>query len=615
MADTQRKYIGARYVPLIMGEWNSSATYEPLSVVLYEGNSYTSRTFVPAGIPIDNEVYWALSGNYQASADGYAKSYDTVADMQADTTLTAGMICHTLGFHAAGDGGAAWYKVESTGTANGMDVLALSSGIAVLQIDDTYNPCQYGADSTGTNDSADAINAFIQDNEGENIVFFNGKYKLNSPIVTDYEQTTSIDFNGSKLITDSSCDCALYVGYRNATSAHAGGANGLQDKYPDRCAYFKNVYIESHGNYAIRVKAWYMNARFNNITCYCYKNGIQDGESKGHPIDSLFDNVFLCNDDMNEDYTGFEIYGSDSKYINIRIYAFKVGITSYVPITLDNVHFLATNVSNIVDFNNDFVAILFKAHTSDSQIMNCYCDSYNTFIKVEGQHFLICNIQNFKMTQWKQMDSGHGIVVDLLEADDFAHSININSAIVNNDNGKYNKFRFIEAALKTLKDLYSSSEFNNIVINNNDSSKFYMNDGVLSQNECVLITKNNLNSISNWFLVGHIATSDAYTQATVLTRNPQNGVTGVFRIAFDENGAPTSIIRWSEGGGHPRIGCVETSDGWDLYYTETQGSFYTTLQVEFVTNFYRLVPANNLIYMTNPTTTSTEPTVVSPLYV
>lgn len=145
MADTQRKYIGARYVPLIMGEWDSSATYEPLSVVLHEGNSYTSRTFVPAGVPIDNEVYWALSGNYQASADGYAKSYDTVADMQADTTLTAGMICHTLGFHAAGDGGAAWYKVESSGTANGMDVLALSSGVASLLINDYMCPVAFGA--------------------------------------------------------------------------------------------------------------------------------------------------------------------------------------------------------------------------------------------------------------------------------------------------------------------------------------------------------------------------------------------------------------------------------------------------------------------------------------
>ena len=69
MADTQRKYIGARYVPLIMGEWDSSVTYEPLSVVLHEGNSYTSRTFVPAGTPIDNDVYWALSGTSSAGVE------------------------------------------------------------------------------------------------------------------------------------------------------------------------------------------------------------------------------------------------------------------------------------------------------------------------------------------------------------------------------------------------------------------------------------------------------------------------------------------------------------------------------------------------------------------
>ena len=62
----QRKYVGARYVPLIMGEWDASATYEPLSVVLYNGRSYTSRTFVPAGIPLTNDVYWALSGDMSA---------------------------------------------------------------------------------------------------------------------------------------------------------------------------------------------------------------------------------------------------------------------------------------------------------------------------------------------------------------------------------------------------------------------------------------------------------------------------------------------------------------------------------------------------------------------
>ena len=158
----QRKYVGARYVPLIMGEWDSSASYEPLSVVLYNGKSYTSRTFVPAGILITNEVYWALSGGFNADEDDSTKSYETVADMQADTTLTAGMICHTLGFHAVEDGGAAWYKVESIGTANGMDIIALSSGVAVLQVTEAYvTPEMFGAYGDGVHDDTASMQSAI----------------------------------------------------------------------------------------------------------------------------------------------------------------------------------------------------------------------------------------------------------------------------------------------------------------------------------------------------------------------------------------------------------------------------------------------------------------------
>ena len=68
---TVREYIGARYVPLFMGEWDENATYEPLSVVTYMGDSYTSRQAVPAGIPCSNETYWAQSGNYNAQVEAY----------------------------------------------------------------------------------------------------------------------------------------------------------------------------------------------------------------------------------------------------------------------------------------------------------------------------------------------------------------------------------------------------------------------------------------------------------------------------------------------------------------------------------------------------------------
>lgn len=71
MAVTQ--YIGARYVPTFAdpAEWINTRTYEPLTIVLHEGNSYASRQFVPAGIDITNENYWLETGNYNAQVEQY----------------------------------------------------------------------------------------------------------------------------------------------------------------------------------------------------------------------------------------------------------------------------------------------------------------------------------------------------------------------------------------------------------------------------------------------------------------------------------------------------------------------------------------------------------------
>lgn len=71
MAVTQ--YIGARYVPIFADplQWDSTKTYEPLTIVYNGGNSYTSRQYVPAGIQIDDDSYWALTGNYNAQIELY----------------------------------------------------------------------------------------------------------------------------------------------------------------------------------------------------------------------------------------------------------------------------------------------------------------------------------------------------------------------------------------------------------------------------------------------------------------------------------------------------------------------------------------------------------------
>lgn len=90
-----REYIGARYVPLFAEpiDWDNTRTYEPLTIVLYQGNSYTSRQHVPAGIEITDTRYWAETGNYNAQVEAYrtevlhyAESVDGMADDIAANT-------------------------------------------------------------------------------------------------------------------------------------------------------------------------------------------------------------------------------------------------------------------------------------------------------------------------------------------------------------------------------------------------------------------------------------------------------------------------------------------------------------------------------------------------
>jgi|SRR5699024_831928 len=64
-------YVGNRYVPKIMGTWDKLKDYEGLSIVTWEGVSYTSKKRVPAGVDILNEEFWVVTGNYHQQVENY----------------------------------------------------------------------------------------------------------------------------------------------------------------------------------------------------------------------------------------------------------------------------------------------------------------------------------------------------------------------------------------------------------------------------------------------------------------------------------------------------------------------------------------------------------------
>lgn len=75
-------YTGMRYVPVFAdpAEWSSANSYEPLEIVIHKGNSYTSKTFVPVGVEITNQKYWANTGNYNAQVEQYRQDVADVND-------------------------------------------------------------------------------------------------------------------------------------------------------------------------------------------------------------------------------------------------------------------------------------------------------------------------------------------------------------------------------------------------------------------------------------------------------------------------------------------------------------------------------------------------------
>lgn len=90
--DYNRQYVGARYVPKFFenpdGSWDWAAgfQYEPLTIVKYGENTYTSKKLVPdtIGSPNLNLDYWANTGNY----NGYIQLINQeIQELQIRTNL------------------------------------------------------------------------------------------------------------------------------------------------------------------------------------------------------------------------------------------------------------------------------------------------------------------------------------------------------------------------------------------------------------------------------------------------------------------------------------------------------------------------------------------------
>lgn len=139
------------------------------------------------------------------------QTFDTVADMQAATYLKEGMTCHTNGFHAVSDGGAAYYTIAATGTPNSMDILELANGlVASLVYGDRLSYSMLGAALDGVTDDSDAVRRCheLANLLGLPVVQSHGTLlgSFRSVVVN-----TDLDLHGMSIVIDNDSPTELYL--------------------------------------------------------------------------------------------------------------------------------------------------------------------------------------------------------------------------------------------------------------------------------------------------------------------------------------------------------------------------------------------------------------------
>lgn len=144
------QYVGARYVPLFANpaQWTNDRQYEPLTIVLYQGNSFTSMQYVPVGIDITNEEFWAQTGNYNAQVEQYRQEVreytKKIADIENTQQTQAESIKTLTAKQQQTDtaigklGGRIDQANESVGTLNNT-VSTLSSSVNDMKASDKRN--------------------------------------------------------------------------------------------------------------------------------------------------------------------------------------------------------------------------------------------------------------------------------------------------------------------------------------------------------------------------------------------------------------------------------------------------------------------------------------------
>lgn len=355
MANTPvRQYIGARYVPLFAdpAEWDNQRTYEPLTIVIHNGNSYTSRQYVPIGIDITNTDFWALTGNYNAQVEAYRQTAQNALDKATNNETSINNIDTNLN---------ALHANTVTDAQNLYDTIIGKAWNNLVSL---------GVDNTGNTDVAPIINNIINTSNTNGIVFAPGIYRIDSAINIPYNTTTPYAifiFPGATIKANTQGIDVFTIGQTEKNGVCEGfrifGGGTIDGNW--------NAINGIHALTNTR-KATIANITINN----CVTNAIYFEQTQ--PVDTQINNIKINGDAYSVDNThrtenGINIAGTDWLLTNLYASSCK--------------NFIITNggaqISNVHLFNSKNIAVDstgIKINAGFNQLSNIYVDTIQNAI-------------------------------------------------------------------------------------------------------------------------------------------------------------------------------------------------------------------------------------------
>lgn len=261
----------------------------------------TTTALVPEA-PYDSKEYVRKNGAWAESSGGGGSSspstlFKTVADMQA-ASLNVGDVVETAGFYSVNDGGGAKYQIQSTGTANGMDLIAVAGNkIAKVLIVDSAYPEQLGYKrGDATIDVVPYFQRIVQLGVRKITLHASAQYYY---MLQPYVMTSpDIEIVGG---------LGIFSGYSSNINYKSSSSVSITDecmfKIEHRRLKFKNVYLLNASNKAVP----------------CFLSNTSNGNHEG----SEFENVHISGFDV-----GFRLWGDTCwqyRFTRVNILACRLG--------------------------------------------------------------------------------------------------------------------------------------------------------------------------------------------------------------------------------------------------------------------------------------------------